>query len=71
MSIWCEVGRRGKSYPLRLGLLDGVDEAAELIAHGLGSNTGGSSLEVDVTGAANASIERVALGHQRVHASYD
>ena len=51
------------AYLLRVGILDGVDEGREFVAHGLGSDTGGGSLEVDVACATDARVEGVALGH--------
>ena len=51
----------------RLGILDGGDQGTELVAHGLGGDTGGGCLEVDVTCAADAGVEGVAPGHEGVH----
>ena len=59
------------TYRLRLRIADGLDEVADLIAHGLCSDAGGCSLEVDVTVAANTRVEGVALGHEGVHAGDD
>ena len=39
------------------GVLDGADETADLVAHGLGGDAGGDDLEVDVAAAANAGVE--------------
>jgi hypothetical protein len=46
------------------GFVYSGDETMDLIAHSLGSNTGGGGLEVDMTGTANTGIEGVGTGHQ-------
>ena len=51
----------------RLGILDGVDECAELVAHGLCCDAGGSGLEVEL--ALTAKAGGVATWHERVHAA--
>ena len=52
--------------PLSLRVDDGADEAAELVTHGLRGDASSRSLEVDVTAAAHARVEAVALGHETV-----
>ena len=45
-------------------ILDGLDEAGDLVAHGLGCHPGGGSLEVDMTCATHAGVDRVASGEE-------
>ena len=49
---------------LRGGVLDRRDEPRDLIAHRLGCDARGGSLEVDVAGAADTGVEGVAAGHE-------
>ena len=58
-------GVTGTHFP-SLGILDGVDERGELIAHGLRGDTSGGRLEIDVGRAAYAGVEGVASGHEGV-----
>lgn len=51
-----------RTHLLRSGVLDRADETTNLVAHGLGGDAGSGGLEVDVTAAANAGIERVGAG---------
>jgi hypothetical protein len=48
----------------RGGLLDGANEATDLIAHRLGSNASGSGFEVDMAGAPYAGAEGVAARNE-------
>ena len=43
-------------YLLGLGILDGSDEAADLVAHGLRSDARGCRLEVNIARASDASV---------------
>ena len=54
------------THLLGFGVLDGVDEGGELVAHGLCGDAGGGGLEVDMARAADAGVEGVALGHEGV-----
>ena len=51
------------THLLRRLVLDGRYETADLIAHRLGCDTGGSGLEVDVASATSTSTEGVAAGN--------
>ena len=57
---------KGKTYLLRVWVLDRVDEGRELVTHGLGGDAGGGRLEIDMARAAYAGVEGVALGHEGV-----
>ena len=59
--------REAAQYLLRDGVADSLDEIAELVAHGLGRDTGGGGLEVEL--ALTAQTGRVATWHEGVHAA--
>lgn len=50
-SVRSGLGDLGETYLLGGGIVDGGDETADLVAHGLGGDAGGGGLEVDVAGA--------------------
>lgn len=54
------------THLLGLGILDGVDEGRELVAHGLGGDASGGGLEIDVGRAAYAGVEGLCPGHEGV-----
>ena len=56
----------GDPYLLGGRVADGAYEVADLVAHGLGGDTGGGGLEVHLALTPQAS--RVATWHERVHA---
>jgi hypothetical protein len=55
---------RKAQYLLGLGVADGSDEMANLIAHRLGRDTGRRSAEIDMAGASDSRVERVGARHQ-------
>jgi hypothetical protein len=50
-----------------LGVLDGVDELGEFIAHGFTDDTCCGSLEIEVGGTASAGVEGVGAGKKGSH----
>jgi hypothetical protein len=62
---WCvRIGRSSDcrlDYRIREGILDGCDEATDLVAHGFRSNTHGRSLDVNVDRTSDASV----MGYER------
>lgn len=52
--------RCNDGYLFRRWVVNGGNEMADFVAHRLGSNAGRGSLEIDVTGATNTSVEGVA-----------
>ena len=66
---WTRCERGTTTYPLGCGILDGVDETTDLVAHGLGSDTSGGGLEVDVTAAADTGVEGVGAWCEGRHCS--
>lgn len=63
-AICLDTEDRSQTHLAGLRVADGRDEGAELVAHGLCSNTGGSSLEVHVAGTANTGRVGVAARHE-------
>ncbi len=57
----------GDPYLLGDRVVDGAHKAADLVAHGFGSDTGGGGLEVHLALTPQAS--RVTTWHERVHAT--
>ena len=56
---------RNSAYLLRMGIADAPDEVGDLVAHGLGCDTGSGSLEVELTLTTHAMV--LAAGHEGVH----
>ena len=63
------LGAARRAYLFSGGVVDGGDEMADLVAHGLCCDAGGGGLEIDVAGSTYSGIERVSPVHEtRGHA---